>query len=162
MQDARALAFVEQARVVTGLPIETWTADSFGDSPAMADELAALVASGRKRATAGLLDAYAAGGVDLPRSGDCEVVLDGSGEPVCLIRLTDVRVRRFRDVDAAFAFDEGEGDRSLAFWREAHRNFFTRGGYAFDDESLVVCVRFALLYRPAHERGGDPPPDHPA
>jgi uncharacterized protein YhfF len=42
---------------------------------------------------------------------------------------TDARTvssRRFDVVDAAFAFEEGEGDRSLAYWRSALQRYFTR------------------------------------
>jgi uncharacterized protein YhfF len=37
----------------------------------------------------------------------------------------EVTRRRFRDVDEAFAYEEGEGDRSLQYWRRAHTNYFT-------------------------------------
>ena len=43
-------------------------------------------------------------------------------------RSTEVTYRRFGEVDAAFAHEEGEGDRSLAYWREAHRRLFWAAG----------------------------------
>jgi uncharacterized protein YhfF len=37
----------------------------------------------------------------------------------------DVFVVLFNEVPERFAYDEGEGDRSLVYWREAHRNYFS-------------------------------------
>jgi uncharacterized protein YhfF len=139
---AEVETFVAAAREATGQPIELFDVFAFGDSPGMADELAALVASGRKRATASLLGADE----PLPLVGEFSVVLDGEGLPVALIRNREVTVGPFRDVDEAFARDEGEGDLSLGYWREAHRDFFTRTKPGFTEDSPVVCERFELVY----------------
>ena len=55
-------------------------------------------------------------------------MLDGRGQPRCVIETTEVTYRRFGEVDAAFAYEEGEGDRSLAYWRNAHRRLFRTAG----------------------------------
>jgi uncharacterized protein YhfF len=121
---------------------------AFGDSPAMADELAGLVFHGPKRATAGLLADF----VDepLPEVDAHSIVLGGDGQPVCVIRTTGVQVQPFREVDESFAWDEGEGDRSLAYWRDAHIAFFTRmcaaRGEVFSEEMPTVCERFAVVW----------------
>ncbi|CEJ10597.1 ASCH domain protein [bacterium YEK0313] len=115
---------------------------AFGDGPELADALLALVLAGRKRATC---DSLAACQADImPRIGGISVVLDGAGRPACAIETTSVEVKRFGEVDAAFAFEEGEGDRSLATWRRDHQGYFERQGtYAGDMQ--VVCERFKLL-----------------
>ena len=56
----------------------------------------------------------------MPEVGGHSIVLGGDGQPICVIRTTEVRVLPFREVDEAFAWDEGEGDRSLAYWLDAH------------------------------------------
>ena len=56
--------------------------------------------------------------------GERWIVLDGRGEPRCVIETTEETYRRLNDVDASFGHDEGEGDRSLAYWRDAHRAHF--------------------------------------
>ena len=71
-------------------------------------------------------------------------MLDGSGHPRCVIESTEVSYRRFGEVDAAFAHDEGEGDRSLAYWREAHRQYFGRLG-KFSEDMMLMCERFRLV-----------------
>ena len=116
---------------------------SFGDSPAMADELAALVLSGVKTATC-----WAASEGLLTEVGKQMVMLDGSGQPLAVIETVELTQRRFGDVDAAFAFDEGEGDRSLAWWRNAHRRYFTRKGQ-FAEDMLLYCERFRIVSRSA-------------
>jgi uncharacterized protein YhfF len=129
-------------------PVQRYDVFAFGDSPEMADELAALVLHGPKRATAGLLADF--DDEPLPVVGVHSIVLGGQGEPVCIIRTSEVRVLPFREVDAAFAWDEGEGDRSLAYWRDAHIGFFTRmcaaRGEAFSEEMATVLERFLLVW----------------
>ncbi len=82
----------------------------------------------------------------MPEAGDLFVVLDSRRAPRCLCRTTSVEIRRFDDVDAAFAWDEGEDDRSLASWRRIHERFFDhearQNGFSFTGDSPVVLCRF--------------------
>jgi uncharacterized protein YhfF len=129
----------------------TYEAWSFGDNPDMADELADLVLRGIKTATAGLLWEYEAEGEVLPQPGDASIVLDGTGSPACVIETVQVEVKPFNQVDAAFAHDEGEGDRSLDTWRRVHWRFFSRAcgriGRTSSETMPVVCERFRVMYR---------------
>ena len=52
--------------------------------------------------------------------------------------------QRFEDVDETFAWDEGEGDRPLAYWRQAHTEYFSRQG-AFSRDMELYCERFTLV-----------------
>ena len=124
---------------------EAW---AFGDPslPDLATELALLVRDGPKRATAGLASDYEDADETLSEIGDLSVILDGEGSPICVIRTTAVEIRRFGDVDAAFAWDEGEGDRTLEWWRRAHLWFFEQQGTPIDDDTLMVLERFELLW----------------
>lgn len=128
-----------------------YTAWAFGDGPELAQELADLVMAGVKTATASLAQAYEIDSEPVPQPGDLSVILDGANEPVCIIETTEIRVLRFGHVDPQFAYDEGEGDRSLAYWREGHTRFFTRAcreyGCTVDDDLPVVCERFRVIYR---------------
>ncbi len=122
---------------------------AFADSiPELATELALLVRDGPKRATAGLLSDYGDGTEEgqMPVVGELNIVLDGGGSPVCVIRTTEVAVRRFGDVDEAFAWDEGEGDRTLSWWRQAHTWYFLQQGTRIDEDTLMVLERFELLW----------------
>jgi uncharacterized protein YhfF len=59
------------------------------------------------------------------------------------------------EVDAQFAFDEGEGDQTLEYWRKVHWLYFTKEvaelNVEFNEKSLVACERFKLLYPKAEE-----------
>ena len=112
---------------------------SYGDSPALADRLLDLVMQGVKTATCSTEDEP-----NTSSPGERWIVLDGSAWPRCVIETTEVTYRRYNEVDAQFAYDEGEGDRSLAYWREAHRNYFTRLG-RFSDDMMLMCERFRLV-----------------
>lgn len=129
---------------------------AFGDSPALQDELLALVLHGPKRATAGFLLELEAEGLPLPEVGGHSVILDGSGRPRCVIRTTSVEVTPFREVDERFAWDEGEDDRSLAAWRAGHASYFTRAcarlGRTFGEDLPVVLERFELVWAPAEDQ----------
>jgi uncharacterized protein YhfF len=151
-------AWWQAFRQASGVDADQYGTFAFGDAPEMADELADLVVVGPKRATAGLLLDYERDHEPLPQEGDYAVVVDGRGQPVAVIRTTQVEVKPLREVDTAFAWDEGEGDRSLAWWLDAHRRFFARRcaqlGVAFSDEVLTVFERFELVW----PRQADPEP----
>jgi len=123
---------------------------AFGDSAALAEELAGLVRAGKKTATASLPIEFATRSEPLPTIGDLSVVTLADGTPVAIIETTDLRLVPFGEVDADFAAAEGEGNLSLAFWRAAHPAYFgrvvARLGGRLDDATPVVCERFRLLY----------------
>lgn len=138
----RSVGGVDEARF--------YEAFQFGDSAALADELGQLVLSGTKRATTGSVWSFEASGKRLPRPGDLSVVLDGQGTPLCIIETTQVDVMPFDEVSAEFAAVEGEGDGSLAFWRQAHVGYFTRecerAGRTFGGGMPVTCERFRVVW----------------
>lgn len=127
----------------------------FCDNAADADTCADLVARGVKRATACSLAELEREGRELPQAGDMAIVTTWDGQAVALIQTTDVTVRRFGDVDPAFAAAEGEGDGSLAWWRDAHHSYYARvlagSGVMVDEDLLIACETFecVLLARPA-------------
>jgi uncharacterized protein YhfF len=112
---------------------------AFGDSPKLADELLELVLEGVKTATCSTEDEP-----NTSTAGERWIVRDGRGTPRCVIETLEVSYRRYSEVDAAFAHDEGEGDRSLAFWRDAHRRYFGRQG-KFSEDMMLMCERFRLV-----------------
>jgi uncharacterized protein YhfF len=123
-----------------GIDVAALDSFAFGDSPAMADELLGLVLEGRKTATCWAA-AHGLNGADV---GKAYAVLDGRGRPRAVIETVELTERRFDEVDAAFAFEEGEDDRSLAAWRTEHERFFTREG-TFAPDMPLWCERFRLV-----------------
>jgi len=122
----------------------------FGGEGKLADELAALVLAGRKRATASLPLEYTSLDEPLPKVGDLSIILDGTGVPVGIIERTAVDLVPFGKVDGEFAAVEGEGDGSLHDWREAHTSYFNgvcaRLGGKLEEETPVLCQRFRLVW----------------
>jgi uncharacterized protein YhfF len=112
---------------------------AFGDGPELADELLDLVMKGVKTATCSTED-----DPDTSTPGERWIVLDGRGQARCVIETTEVSYHRYNEMDAAFARDEGEGDRSLAYWRSAHRIYFGRLG-KFSEDMMLMCERFRLV-----------------
>lgn len=139
--------FCETTGTSADTPYQVWY---FSNTRESALELADLVIAGTKRATASLVDVNKLLPDETPFVGGFSVVTDIDGDPKCVIRTDEVRLVPFRDVDEKFAFDEGEGDRTLEFWREVHHSYFTREaakyGVTFDQDALICCERFSLLY----------------
>ena len=154
MADSRKLkAFWRAFRESTSresLPERYNDAWGFGNTPKMADELGALVVDGVKTATCGLLWQFEAENEPLPKVGDLDIVLDGNGDPLCVIELTEVEIKPYNEVDAQFAYEEGEGDRSLDYWRKLHWEFFgeicEEIGRELDEAMPLVCQRFRVVY----------------
>ncbi|MFT8390296.1 MAG: ASCH domain-containing protein [Sporolactobacillus sp.] len=129
-----------------------YTAEAFGDSPEMADRLGQLIAAGIKTATASCYPLYALDGEALPKEGDYTIILDSKDRPLCITETLKVTVIPFDQVSAWHAYLEGEGDRSLSYWRRVHQEFFTNelddAGILFDPAVQVVCEEFRVVFRP--------------
>ncbi len=140
----------EAAVSAADAPYTSW---QFGYGVEQGDRLLALVLSGPKRATTGSLWAYGLEGEAVPCIGDFSVVTDGSGVARCVIQTTSVAIVAFDAVDEQFAYDEGEGDRSLEYWREVHWAYFVRElagmGQVATPDMPVVCERFDVVFEPA-------------
>lgn len=124
---------------------EAW---AFGGDP---DGLARLVLRGEKTGTSSAYDLYALEGEPLPQPGKYDVLLNARDEAVCILRTTKVYVTPFHAVTADHARKEGEGDKSLAYWRQVHEAFFTdclrEAGLRFSPETQVVCEEFEVVFR---------------
>lgn len=128
-----------------------YVVEPFGDNPALADELGNLVLSGRKSATCSSVWEYEAKGESFPQVGTLWLVLDGRNEPMCVVETIEVTFRKYNEVDADFARDEGEDDLSLESWRAGHKRFFTRTlaeiGREFSEDMPLICERFRVIYK---------------
>jgi uncharacterized protein YhfF len=160
VEDERVAAFWRAARGHLGMgdlgsvlgsspndavPPPSW---SFGDNPALADQLLALVLDGRKSATSTALLELQDADLDVPRPGDLSIVVDADGEPRALLRTTEVEVVAFDQVSAEHAAAEGEDDLSLDSWRTEHERYWRRvlGDDRFGADLQVVAERFELIF----------------
>lgn len=116
-----------------------------------ADLLAHLVVIGEKNATASAFPLYELENEPLPKVGEYSVILDSKDNAVCIIQTKKITVVPFYEVTAEHAYKEGEGDKSLDFWRETHEKFFTEclgeAGLKFSTDMKVVCEEFQVVYK---------------
>ena len=77
-------------------------------------------------------------------------VLRPGGHLASRMRLSAILPGPLSSVDDRFAWDEGEGDRTRAWWLDAHTRFFSRQctamGLTFSDDIGVVFERFELVW----------------
>jgi uncharacterized protein YhfF len=132
-------------------PERYYEAFHFGITKQDATEIAALVLQGTKTSTGALAWVYEAEGRAAPEAGDHSVVLDEKDNPVCIIETTESRVVSFEDVDEQFAYEGGEGDRTLPNWREGYWSYIVSECARINREPTVrtplVCERFRVVYQ---------------
>ncbi len=126
----------------------TYEAWSFGEAP---DKLADLVIQKIKTATCSAYDLYLINNEPLPQEGSYSVILNSNDQAVCIIKTLKVYVTAFDQVSEEHAFKEGEGDRSLEYWRKVHENFLTNElasvNKTFDGNTKVVCEEFEVVHK---------------
>ncbi|WP_233429233.1 MULTISPECIES: ASCH domain-containing protein [Brevibacterium] len=143
--------WAEARSAVPTLPVAVPEAWAFGATAAHADELLTLVLDCAKTGTASAMQDVKADGEPVPEVGQASVILDSRGQPRAVIVTTAVDIVPFSQVSAEHAYSEGEGDRSLAAWREIHERFWAehcQGADGFSEDMLVVCERFESVFAP--------------
>ena len=130
--------------------------DDFADTPEAATQVGKLVREGIKTTTSSLLWGLEHGGEPLPKAGEISVVVDGNGNPLCVIEMMEVEIRPFNTVDKQFAFEYGEGERTLAYWLSDNWDFHSRWcreiGREPSETMPIVFQRFLLLYPQNNQR----------
>ncbi|GMA07753.1 RNA-binding protein [Tetragenococcus halophilus subsp. flandriensis] len=126
-----------------------YSAWAFGDSKQMTDELAELVIKGYKTATTSAYDLYETG-EKIPEVGEYNIILDGNHQAACITQTEVVEVVPFNLVSAEHAYHEGEGDRTLSYWRKVHEDFFKReytdANKIFSEDIPCLCEVFKVVY----------------
>lgn len=147
--DAVALYWEKVRAAHPELPPAVPEAWAFGATPAHADELLELVLAGIKTGTASSIWDYEATGDPLPEVGELSIILDGAGAPRAVLETTSLQTVPFDQVSAEHAHAEGEGDRTLAYWREVHERFwreYSEDPRGFAPDMPVLCERFRLIH----------------
>jgi uncharacterized protein YhfF len=123
----------------------------FGDTENTANELAALVVSGVKTATSSLLWTLEQEQQPIVQTGDYSIVTDWEHRPVCIILTTEVNILPFKDVDARFAYDYGEAERTLVWWQQHIWDYYVKEcasiGRQATETMPLVCERFQVVYQ---------------
>ena len=117
---------------------------AFGDSSEMADELLALVLSGKKTATVSVV----LESDQKPNVGDLSLVLDGRGNPACVIKTVHLETVKFCDLTWDLVKLEGE-DETFEPWKAGNIRYWTRDaarrGYTFNDQTPITFERFEVV-----------------
>jgi len=116
--------------------METWSFDN--------DELFDLVKTGRKTATCSL---YLHDN-KIPQICEKSIIENSNGDQI-KIKLTNVSIRRFCDIDSEWAKKEGEGDLSLNYWQTVHKEFFIEqckaNNIKYTSQIQILCEEFKNL-----------------
>ena len=138
--------FSEQNQPYRSLPY--W---HFCDNEVDANECADLVVKGIKRATSPSLWWHQANNEPLPQVGDLNIVTNWQGKAVGIIQTTAVELVAFSDISADYARLEGEGDKSLDYWKRVHWEYYHRElagtEYKPCPTMPIVCEHFTLVFR---------------
>jgi len=122
----------------------------FCDNEKDANECADLVIKGIKQATATSMWWYEKNNESLPNIGSQYIVTDWSGTAKAIIQTTKVEQIPYSEITAAFAQTEGEGDKSLAYWKRVHKAYYTREmepyGDEFSEDMIIVCEYFETIH----------------
>ena len=128
----------------------SFSADYFCADEENADNCSNLILSGEKTATCSLKYWYENGLEPMPVPGHLQVVTDWSGRPTSIIETTEVSECLFSEVSSEFAAAEGEGDKSLKWWRKAHWEFFSKEcvelGIKPSQRMQLILERFKVVY----------------
>lgn len=122
----------------------------FGDNEKDANELAELVKNGIKKATSHSLLGLQNRKEVLPKIGDFIVITNWKGEAQCIVRNTAVNLRPYFSINSSYTQLEGEGDKSLEYWKKAYWDYYTRELNAFGreprDSMIIVCQEFVKVF----------------
>lgn len=153
--DARSQLFLDQyLQTLPSHESEKYTSfssDYFCSDEYNANNCADLILRGEKQASCSMEYWYRHEGEPMPEVGHLQVVTNWIGEPVCIIEITSVAKCRYRDITEEFAAEEGEGDKTLAWWKKAHWEFFSLEceelKIAPSEDMLLVLEHFKVVYQ---------------
>lgn len=141
-------SFINENQSYKDREYDAW---SFGYGEEMADRLGNLVLSGEKVGTASAHCFYELDKEEEPKVGEISIILNGKEEALCIIETTKVYTTPFNEVTEEHAWKEGEGDKSLAYWRKVHKDFFSRElkeyNMEFQDTMKVICEEFKVIWK---------------
>lgn len=122
----------------------------FCDNEKDANECADLVVKGIKQATATSLWWFEKNNELQPKVGDQYVITDWDGNAKAVIETTKIEQVAYNKVKAEFAEIEGEGDKSLEYWKAVHEAYYKRemepNGDSFSEEMIIVCEYFKTIF----------------
>ena len=122
----------------------------FCDNEIHANACANLVVQKIKQATSSSWWYYQKHNEKLPEIDDINVVTDWNGIAKAIIITNKVVNIAFNEITEEYAKIEGEGDKSLAYWKKVHWAFFTREMEPFGEKPTedmnIICEEFETIF----------------
>ena len=120
------------------------------DNKKDADECADLVVKKIKQATSPSVWWFEKYNEEFPKIGDLAIITNWDGEPKAIVRTIKTEIVKFKDITAEYARIEGEGDKSLAYWKETHWAYYTNEMKRFGEQPTldmeIVCEYFETVW----------------
>ena len=121
--------------------LESW---HLGKNENQANKLFKLVLSGKKIATSYLYNA-----TENLINNTYSILTNWDKNKQLLILTTNIEIVPFNKVTKQHARNEGEGTKTLRYWRKTHKKFFieelAEKGQSFSEETLIVCETFRVV-----------------
>ncbi len=140
----KSLSKAQQAKI-KAVSVDYFCADEYN-----ANVCAELILKDEKTASCSMAYWYEHENDPMPEVGALQVVTNWNGEPICIIEITSVSQCAYQDVTPEFAAAEGEGDKSLNWWREAHWDFFSQECDELkitpQEDMILVLERFKRVF----------------
>jgi uncharacterized protein YhfF len=122
----------------------------FCDNEKDANECAELVVKEIKQATAASLWWFEKNNEALPKVGDQYIVTDWSGNAKAIIETIKVELTPYNNITSEFAKSEGEGDKSLEYWKKVHQAYYSREmqpyNEKFNENMIIICEYFKTIF----------------
>jgi len=153
--ESRSKAYLDQ--YLNSLPTKekqkytSFSSDYFCADENNANVCAELVRRGEKTASCSMDYWYSQENEQMPAVGHLQVVTSWYGDPICVIEFTSISQCKYKDVTPEFAAAEGEGDKSLSWWRNAHWEYFSVECKEIriepSEDMLLVLERFHMVWK---------------
>ncbi|QED38793.1 ASCH domain-containing protein [Antarcticibacterium arcticum] len=119
------------------------------DNKKDADECAELVVQGIKQATSTSVWWFKKFNEEFPVPGDLAVITNWEGLPKAIVKTTRVEIVKFKEITPEYAIIEGEGDKSLEYWKDVHWKYYSNEmkehGEIPSEEMEIVCEYFETI-----------------
>lgn len=147
--------FIDEYLATSGskghLDFEDFIVDHFCSDEKKANTCALLILNGEKTASSSLKAWYEHFNEEQPKVGNLQVVTNWTGEPICIIEITEVLNIKFAEVNEEIAFLEGEGSKTLDEWKDTHKQVFISEsneiGINFSEDSIVIVEKFKVVFK---------------
>lgn len=121
--------------------LEVW---HLGKNKMQANKLFKLVLRGKKISTSYLYNENKS-----PTNNSYSILTNWDKKKQILIQTTNIQVIPFNKATKQHARNEGEGTKTLRYWRKTHKKFFIEElavkGQSFSEETLIVCETFRVV-----------------